>query len=34
MCQKDNGCDISDYRAVHPQFGTMADPDSIFSTGG
>lgn len=27
---KDNGYDISDYRAIHPQFGTMSDMDELF----
>src|SRR5699024_7567960 len=25
----DNGYDISDYRAIHPEFGTMADMDEL-----
>ena len=27
--QHDNGYDISDYRAIHPEFGTMADWDRL-----
>ena len=27
--QADNGYDISDYRAIHPEFGTMADFDEL-----
>lgn len=27
----DNGYDISDYRAIHPDFGTMADFDELLS---
>ena len=28
---KDNGYDISDYRAIHPLFGTMADMDELLA---
>ena len=28
---RDNGYDISDYRAVHPLFGTMADMDELIA---
>jgi glycosidase len=27
----DNGYDISDYQAIHPQFGTLADMDRLIS---
>lgn len=27
---KDNGYDISDYKAIHPEFGTMEDMDRLF----
>lgn len=27
----DNGYDISDYQAIHPQFGTLADVDRLFA---
>ena len=29
--QKDNGYDISDYRAIHPAFGTMADMEELIA---
>ena len=29
--QKDNGYDISDYRAVYPPFGTMADMEELIA---
>lgn len=32
--QKDNGYDISDYRAVHPAFGTMADMEELIAQAG
>lgn len=31
--QRDNGYDISDYTAVHPDFGTMDDFEEMISTG-
>ena len=30
----DNGYDISDYRDIHPQFGTMADMDTLIAEAG
>lgn len=32
--QKDNGYDISDYQAIHPPFGTMADMEKLISEAG
>ena len=32
--QKDNGYDISDYRTVHPAFGTMADMEELIAQAG
>ena len=32
--QKDNGYDISDYRAVNPAFGTMADMEELIARAG
>ena len=32
--QKDNGYDISDYCAVNPQFGTMADMEELIAEAG
>ena len=29
--QDDNGYDISDYRAVYPEFGTMQDMDELIT---
>ena len=31
---RDNGCDISDYRAIHPAFGTMADMEELIAQAG
>lgn len=31
--QRDNGYDISDYTAIHPDFGTMADFEEMIATG-